>query len=171
MIVAASFAAYPNVVLPTRTTAEAAIVRNGTAGVLSPCHDDCMRQKNAETESGNATRASVQTEMAKPRMARSARIAALNLDTTRTPQPPRATMPGTVDKIIPSRRPSQPEQAQIAVDGAAHRYRDLRIDNAFTDEHGDEVKLKKGAHVEVTVTAEPKTSAATLNDARQPNSA
>ena len=106
--------------------------------------------------------------MAKPRMARSARIAALNLDTTRTPQPPRATMPGTVAKIVPSRRPSQPEQAQIAVDGAAHRYRDLRIDNAFTDEHGDEVKLKKGAHVEVTVTAEPKTSAATLNDARQP---
>jgi hypothetical protein len=32
-------------------------------------------------------------------------------------------------------------------------YRDLRIENTLTDEHGDEVKLKKGAHVEVTVTA------------------
>jgi hypothetical protein len=59
---------------------------------------------------------------------------------------------GAVVKIIPSPRPSQPEQVQVAVDGADHRYRDLRIDNAFTDEHGDDVKLKKGAHVEVTVT-------------------
>ena len=66
-------------------------------------------------------------------------------------------MPGTVDKIIPSPRPSQPEKAQIAVDVADHRYRDLRIENALTDENGDDVKLKKGARVEVTVTAAPKT--------------
>jgi hypothetical protein len=30
--------------------------------------------------------------------------------------------------------------------------------NTSTDEHGDDVRLKKGAEVEVTVTAEPKTS-------------
>jgi hypothetical protein len=84
----------------------------------------------------------------------------------RTPEQPSATLAGTVDKIIPSPRPSQPEQAQIAVDGAAHRYRDLRVDNTFTDEHGDDVKLKKGAHVDVTVTAAPKTSTATINDDR-----
>jgi hypothetical protein len=125
-----------------------------------------MRQKNARKEPGNATLASVRTEMAKPRMTRSARIAELNLDTTRTPEQPSATMAGTVDKIIPSPRPSQPEQAQIAIDGAEPRHRDLRIDNTFTDEHGDDVKLKKGAHVEVTVTAEPKTSTATINDDR-----
>jgi hypothetical protein len=67
--------------------------------------------------------------------------------------------PGTVDKIIP-RRPSQPEGAQITVDGTDHRHSDLRIENTLTDEHGDDVKLKKGAHVEVTVTvtAEPKTN-------------
>jgi hypothetical protein len=115
-----------------------------------------MPQKNAEKEPANATRASARTEMSKPRMARSARIAELNLDTTRTAEQPSATMAGTVDKIIPSPRPNQPEQAQIAVDGAEHRHRDLRIDNTFTDEHGDDVKLKKGAHVEVTVTANPK---------------
>jgi hypothetical protein len=63
-------------------------------------------------------------------------------------------MPGTVDRIFPSRRPSQPEKARIAVDGADERHRDLRIENVLTDEHGDEVKLKKGAHVDVTVTAE-----------------
>jgi hypothetical protein len=46
-----------------------------------------------------------------------------------------------------------PEKAQISIAGD-YGYRDLRIENSLTDEHGDEVKLKKGAHVEVTVTAE-----------------
>ena len=64
-------------------------------------------------------------------------------------------MPGTVEKIIPSPRPSLPEKAQIAVDGADQHYRDLRFENTLTDEHGDDVKLKKGAHVEVTVTVGP----------------
>jgi hypothetical protein len=95
--------------------------------------------------------------MAKPRMSKSARRTELNLDTTRIPEQPSTTMPGTVNKIIPSSRPSQPEKAQITVDGADHRHRDLRIENTLTDEHGGDVKLKKGAHVEVTVTAEPKT--------------
>jgi hypothetical protein len=31
--------------------------------------------------------------------------------------------------------------------------RDLRIENTLIDENGAEVRLKKGAHVEVTVTA------------------
>ena len=115
-----------------------------------------MLHKNSKNEARNATHATVKKEMAKPRMARSARITELNLDTSRIPEQPSTTMPGTVDKIIPSPRPSRPEQAQIAVEGADHRYRDLRIENTLTDEHGDDVKLKKGAHVEVTVTAEPK---------------
>ena len=62
-------------------------------------------------------------------------------------------MAGSVDKIIPSPVPSQPEKAQIAIEGADRRYRYLRIENSLGDEHGDEVRLKKGAHVEVTVTA------------------
>jgi hypothetical protein len=96
--------------------------------------------------------------MGKPRMAKSARIAELNLDTARIQEQPSVTMPGTVDRIIPPPRPSQPGKAQIAVAEADHGYRDLRIENMLTDEHGDDVKLKKGAHVEVTVTAEPKAS-------------
>jgi hypothetical protein len=120
-----------------------------------------MLHTNATKEHGNGTGAEVRKEMAKPPMARSARITELNLDTARTPEQPSTTMAGTVEKIIPSSRPSQPETAHIAVDGPDQRYRDLRIENALTDEHGDDVKLKKGAHVEVTVTAEPKTSTAT----------
>ena len=131
-------------------------VRNWTAWLISRDQDQCMLHKKSKKESGSSTRASVKKEMAKPRMARSAKIAELNLDTARIPEQPSTTMPGTVDKIIPSSRPSQPEKAQIAVDGADHRYRDLRIENTLTDEHGDDVKLKKGAHVEVTVKAESK---------------
>jgi hypothetical protein len=123
-----------------------------------------MLHKRSKKEPGNATHASVKKEMAKPRMARSARIAELNLDTARIPEQPSAIMPGTVDKIIPSPRPSQPEKAQIAVKGADHRDQGLRIENTLTNEHGDDVKLKKGAHVAVTVTAEPKTSIAADNE-------
>jgi|SRR5580700_2499321 uncharacterized protein YfaS (alpha-2-macroglobulin family) len=115
-----------------------------------------MPHKKRKTQPDDATRASVTKEMAKPRMARSARIAELNLDTARIPEQPSTTMAGTVDKIIPSSGPSQPEKAQIAVDSADHRYRALRIENTLTDEHGDDVKLRKGAHVDVTVTVTAK---------------
>ena len=117
-----------------------------------------MLNKKIKNERGDATRAAVMKEMGKPRMARSAKIATLNLDTTRTPEQPSVTMPGKVAKIIPSARPRGAEKAQIAVDGADPRYRDLRIENTLTDEHGDDVSLKKGAEVAVTVTAETKTS-------------
>jgi hypothetical protein len=133
-----------------------ATVRKGTARLALRCHDGCMLSKNGKKKPGHATHASVKKEMAKPRMSRSARIAERKLDTARIPEPPSTTLPGMVDKIIPSPRPSQPEKAQIAVHGADHRYRDLRIENTLTDEHGDDVRLKEGAPVEITVTAESK---------------
>jgi hypothetical protein len=100
----------------------------------------------------DTTRASVKKEMAQPRMARSARITERNVNAARVPDQPSTTRPGTVDKIIPP-RPSRPEKAQTAVDRADHRHRDLRIRNSLTNENGDEVQLKKGAHLEVTVAA------------------
>ncbi len=117
-----------------------------------------MLHKKRKKAPGSATQATVKKEMEKPRMARSARIAELNQDTTRIPEQPSTVLPGTVEKIIPSHGPSQPEKAQIAVDGTRHRVGDLRIDSRLTDENGDDVRLKKGAHVEITVTAEAKTS-------------
>jgi hypothetical protein len=102
-------------------------------------------------ESGEALSA-VRTELAKPRVVRSARIEELRLDATRFAERPSTTMAGTVDKIIPRRIRSDPETAQIVLDGTENRYRSLRIENTLTDEHGDHVSLKKGAHVEVTVT-------------------
>ena len=116
-----------------------------------------MLHKKSKKEPGNATCASVTKEMAKPRMARSARIAELKLNTRRILEQPSATRPGTADRIIASRGPSQPEKTQISGGAAEHGHRDIRIENTLTGEHGDDVKHKKGANVEVTVTAAPKT--------------
>ena len=104
-------------------------------------------------ELSNKTLVGVQTEMALPRMSKSARMAELNLDTARIPEQPRTVMPGAVHQLIPS-TPSQPEKAQIAIQGDPG-YRELRIENTLADEHGDEVKLKKGARVEITIAAKP----------------
>ncbi len=67
---------------------------------------------------------------------------------------PSTTLPATVEKIIKPLYPSEPEKAQIAVGGADHLYRELRIENTLTDENGDKVRLKKGAEVEVTIEAD-----------------
>jgi hypothetical protein len=114
-----------------------------------------MVHKKSKKKPDDPTRADVLRELATPRISRSARIAELNRDATRIPEPSSTTMPGTVDKIIPSTGSRRPEKVQIAVDGADHGYRNLRIENVLTDEHGEDVKLKKDAHVEVTVTAKP----------------
>ena len=95
-------------------------------------------------------------------MAKSARIMERSLNTARIPVPASTTMPGTVDKIILSSRRKHPEKVQIGVDRASRRYRSLRIENSLTDENGDEVKLKKGSRVEVTVAVEGKTSTSKL---------
>jgi hypothetical protein len=69
---------------------------------------------------------------------------------------PSTTLPGTVEKIIPPADPSEPEKAQISVEGADDLYKEIRIENTLTTESGREVRLKKGAEVEVTVEADPK---------------
>ena len=68
---------------------------------------------------------------------------------------PSATLPATVEKIIKSPFPNIPEKAEIAVEGADDLYREIRIENSLTDENGNEVHLKEGAKVEVTVEARP----------------
>ena len=71
------------------------------------------------------------------------------------PEKSNVTMPGTVEKIIPPVHPSGPEKAQIALEGGEELYREIRIENSLTSENGDEVRLKKGAEVEITVEADP----------------
>jgi hypothetical protein len=67
---------------------------------------------------------------------------------------PSVTLPGTVEKIIPPAHPSQPEKAQIGVDGADELYREIRVENTLQDENGKPVALKPGAQVDVTIEAD-----------------
>jgi len=78
-----------------------------------------------------------------------------------------ATLPGTVEKIIKSPFPNEPEKAQIAVEGADELYREIRIENTLTNEDGEEVSLKLGAQVEVTVEAEAEATTPKSNDKSQ----
>jgi hypothetical protein len=66
-----------------------------------------------------------------------------------------AVLPGTVEKIVKARFPGQSEKAEIAVEGGDHLYKEIRIENVLKDEKGNEVHLKEGAKVEVTIKAGP----------------
>jgi hypothetical protein len=70
------------------------------------------------------------------------------------PEKPNVILPGTVEKIIPSPHPSEPEKAQIGVNDGDDLYKEIRIENVLQDENGNEVALKEGAEVEVTVEAD-----------------
>ena len=62
------------------------------------------------------------------------------------------TLHATVEKVIkPHPGSTEPEKAQIAVDGADELYRELRIPNKLEDEDGNLVKMKTGNEVEVTI--------------------
>jgi hypothetical protein len=67
---------------------------------------------------------------------------------------PRVTLPGTVEKVIPATNSRTPEKAQITVHGADDLYKEIRIENALTDEEGRKVRLNPGAEVDVTVEAD-----------------
>jgi hypothetical protein len=77
---------------------------------------------------------------------------------------PKTTKPGVVQKIIEPRVPHEPEMTEIAIEGAV--YREIRIENALEDDKGKPVKLKPGAHVDVTVEADPKETAPALSAAK-----
>jgi len=66
------------------------------------------------------------------------------------------TLPGTVEQIIRSPFPSEPDKAEIALEGADELYKEIRIENTLLNKDGEEVSLKEGAEVEVTIEAEHK---------------
>jgi hypothetical protein len=63
------------------------------------------------------------------------------------------TFPGTVERVIKSLYPDEPDKAPIANDGADDFYREIRIENKLLNDKGEEVALKVGAEVAVTVEA------------------
>jgi hypothetical protein len=76
-------------------------------------------------------------------------------DNSKDDEKAEVTLPGVVEKVIHPVHPSQPEKAQIAVEGAEDLYREIRVENTLQDNDGNEVKLKEGADVEVTISADP----------------
>jgi len=69
---------------------------------------------------------------------------------------PSTTLPGTVGKVIKPADPREPDKAQIDIEGAEDLYREIRIENTLKDEKGEEVALKEGAPVDVTIAADKK---------------
>lgn len=76
---------------------------------------------------------------------------------SRTPssEKPSITLTGTVERIIRSHDPEEPEKVQIAVEGADPLYRELRVENSLHDTQGKPVALAKGSEVDVTIEADP----------------
>ena len=68
---------------------------------------------------------------------------------------PDTTLLGFVEKIIESPHPSEPEKAQIAIEGANGLHEEIRIENTVRDESGGEVSLTPGALVRITVKVKP----------------
>jgi hypothetical protein len=63
------------------------------------------------------------------------------------------TLSGTVKEIINPSDPSAPQEAQIAIEGPDAPVGELRIVNTLTKKNGQEVTLKEGASVEITIKA------------------
>lgn len=66
---------------------------------------------------------------------------------------PKVILPAKVEKVIGARGVHETEKAQINVEKAEPLYQEIRIENKLKDEHGNEVRLKEGARVEITVEA------------------
>lgn len=77
-------------------------------------------------------------------------------DSAKANDKPSTTLRGTVEKVITPINPHEPEKAQIDIEGADDLYREIRIENTLKDEKGEEVALKEGAPVNLTVEADKK---------------
>lgn len=67
---------------------------------------------------------------------------------------PKTVKHGTVKKIIKPHHPSLPEKAEVEIHDADELYKEIRIENVLEDEHGNKVKLKEDAAVDITVEAD-----------------
>ena len=66
----------------------------------------------------------------------------------------RKKLPAIVEKVLKPVAPTEPEKAQINIQGADELYREIRIENVVTDEHSGTARLKPGTKVEVIVEAD-----------------
>lgn len=64
---------------------------------------------------------------------------------------PVVTLRGVVEKILPALGGSEPEKVQIMIDGADDLYREIRFNNTKQNGDGQNVILRQGAKVKVTI--------------------
>jgi hypothetical protein len=65
-----------------------------------------------------------------------------------------ASLSGAVEKIIKPSHPGESEQAEIVIQGADGD-QEIRIKNILTTTNGDEVSLREGALVSITIKRRP----------------
>lgn len=66
----------------------------------------------------------------------------------------RKRLRGIVQKVIKPTISGKPEKAQIAIVQADDLYREIRIENVFTDEQGEKAVLKPGTEVDAIIEAD-----------------
>jgi hypothetical protein len=66
-----------------------------------------------------------------------------------------ASLSGAVETIIKPSHPGESEQAEIVIQGADGQDQEIRIENILTTKNGDEVGLKEGALVSITIKRRP----------------
>jgi hypothetical protein len=67
---------------------------------------------------------------------------------------PWKTVPAVVTKIVKPAFDHQPAKVEISISQADHLFREIRIENNFTDADGGPVALTNGARLDVTFEAE-----------------
>jgi hypothetical protein len=67
---------------------------------------------------------------------------------------PWKTVSAVVNKVVKSLLPDEPEKVEISITGAESLFREIRIENGFTNVDGRLIKLTNGVHVDVTFEAE-----------------
>jgi hypothetical protein len=66
---------------------------------------------------------------------------------------PWKTVPAVVSKVLPSLS-KEPERVEISIPGADELFREIRIENTFTDVDGRSVALKQGEQLDITIEAD-----------------
>jgi hypothetical protein len=108
-------------------------VQNSTDNARWAC-ENCgamphKNDKNRPDKKGALAR--LKSEMAMPRMSKSATIAQRNFDIARLPEPPKVQVSGTVEKIIPEQNLSEPEKADISIEQVKLPNQSLLIENTL----------------------------------------
>ena len=66
----------------------------------------------------------------------------------------RKKLPAIVEKVLKPVTPTEPEKAQINIQGADELYREIRVENVVSDENGGTARLKPGAKVDIIIEAD-----------------